>query len=197
MWNHRSASGRRFAPFADSKLRASTANTANIGLRLAPQRQVFPDPILVVDDEEYVRISLAALLEKEGCEAIVADEGAAFVGFRQWRFRRSRHRCRIGHDFWNVTAASDTHCKIPVSVLTCGSNCGFLMKSAGAQVDWVVAKPSKLLRSWSWRRSFARGNWRNANGSPVQHVRNCTDGELCCRVISGHCLECVTRHLLG
>jgi len=118
------------------------------------ERILFPAPppplksaatrILVVDDEEYIRDLLRDILEKEGCEAVVAEGGhqalslfdsgnfdAVFTdigmpGMNGWEFSRAlRQRDR----------------KIPVAVITGWGEAVSSHERQAAQVNWVIAKP--------------------------------------------------------
>src|SRR5437588_1918191 len=100
--------------------------------------------ILVVDDEEYVRDLLRDILEKEGCEAVVAEGGhQALSLFEKGNFDAVFTDIGMPDmNGWELSRAlRQRNHNIPVAVITgWGESVGTHDRQA-AQVDWVVAKP--------------------------------------------------------
>ena len=100
--------------------------------------------ILVVDDEEYVRDLLRDILEKEGCEAVVAEGGhQALSLFEKGNFDAVFTDIGMPDmNGWELSrAVRQRNHNIPVAVITgWGESVGTQDRQA-AQVDWVVAKP--------------------------------------------------------
>jgi len=100
--------------------------------------------ILVVDDEEYVRDLLRDILEKEGCEAVVAEGGhQALSLFEKGNFDAVFTDIGMPDmNGWELSRAlRQRNHNIPVAVITgWGESVGTQDRQA-AQVDWVVAKP--------------------------------------------------------
>ena len=103
-----------------------------------------PTRILVVDDEEYVRDLLRDILEKEGCEAVVAECGyQALSLFENGNFDAVFTDIGMpGMNGWELSRAvrqRDTN--IPVAVITGWGEAVGSQERQAAQVDWVLAKP--------------------------------------------------------
>jgi CheY-like chemotaxis protein len=103
-----------------------------------------PTRILVVDDEEYVRDLLRDILEKEGCEAVVAD-GAyqALSLFENGNFDAVFTDIGMpGMNGWELSrAVRERNLNIPVAVITGWGEAVGSQERQAAQVDWVLAKP--------------------------------------------------------
>jgi len=100
--------------------------------------------ILVVDDEEYVRDLLRDILEKEGCEAVVAEGGRQALSL----FERENFDAVFtdigmpdmnGWEFSRALRQRDR--KVPVAVITGWGEAVSSHERQAAQVDWVIAKP--------------------------------------------------------
>jgi CheY-like chemotaxis protein len=105
--------------------------------------------ILVVDDEDYVRELLADILEREGCEVVLAGEGrealslfdgqgfdAVFTdvglpGMSGWELARAV-RERDGH--------------LALAVITGWGDTVTAEEQSAAQADWVIPKPFTVER---------------------------------------------------
>jgi signal transduction histidine kinase/ActR/RegA family two-component response regulator len=118
------------------------------------ERNLFPAPppplksaatrILVVDDEEYVRDLLRDILEKEGCETVVAEGGhQALSLFDSGNFDAVFTDIGMpdmnGWEFSRALRQRDR--KIPVAVITGWGEAVSSHEQQAAQVDWVLAKP--------------------------------------------------------
>ena len=100
--------------------------------------------ILVVDDEEYVRDLLRDILEKEGCEAIVAEGGRQALSlFDNGNFDAVFTDVGMPDmNGWELSRAlRQRDRKIPVAVITGWGEAVSSHERQAAQVDWVVAKP--------------------------------------------------------
>jgi signal transduction histidine kinase/ActR/RegA family two-component response regulator len=100
--------------------------------------------ILVVDDEEYVRDLLRDILEKEGCEAIVAEGGRQALSlFDNGDFDAVFTDVGMPDmNGWELSRAlRQRNSKIPVAVITGWGEAVGSHERQAAQVDWVVAKP--------------------------------------------------------
>src|SRR2546423_9566839 len=100
--------------------------------------------ILVVDDEEYVRDLLRDILEKEGCEAIVAEGGRQALSlFDNGDFDAVFTDVGMPDmNGWELSRAlRQRDSKIPVAVITGWGEAVGSHERQAAQVDWVVAKP--------------------------------------------------------
>jgi signal transduction histidine kinase/ActR/RegA family two-component response regulator len=117
---------------------AAFANSTVVKAKSAQPR------ILVVDDEEYVRDLLRDILEKEGCEAVVAEGGhQALSLFENGNFDAVFTDIGMpGMNGWELSRAlRQRNHNIPVAVITgWGESVGTLDRQT-AQVDWVLAKP--------------------------------------------------------
>jgi signal transduction histidine kinase/ActR/RegA family two-component response regulator len=103
-----------------------------------------PTRILVVDDEEYVRDLLRDILEKEGCEAVVADGGyQALSLFENGNFDAVFTDIGMpGMNGWELSrAVRQRNTDIPVAVITGWGEAVGSQERQAAQVDWVLAKP--------------------------------------------------------
>ncbi|HXI24057.1 MAG TPA: response regulator, partial [Pyrinomonadaceae bacterium] len=100
--------------------------------------------ILVVDDEEYVRDLLRDILEKEGCEAILAEGGRQALSlFDNGDFDAVFTDVGMPDmNGWELSRAlRQRDSKIPVAVITGWGEAVGSQERQAAQVDWVVAKP--------------------------------------------------------
>ncbi len=100
--------------------------------------------ILVVDDEEHVRDLLRDILEKEGCEAIVAEGGRQALSlFDNGDFDAVFTDVGMPDmNGWELSRAlRQRDRKIPVAVITGWGEAVSSHERQAAQVDWVIAKP--------------------------------------------------------
>jgi CheY-like chemotaxis protein len=100
--------------------------------------------ILVVDDEEYVRDLLRDILEKEGCEAVVAEGGRQALSlFEKGNFDAVFTDVGMpGMNGWELSRAlRERNSKIPVAIITGWGEAVGSHERQAAQVDWVVTKP--------------------------------------------------------
>ena len=100
--------------------------------------------ILVVDDEEHVRDLLRDILEKEGCEAVVAAGGRQALSlFETGNFDAVFTDVGMpGMSGWELSRAlRERNSKIPVAIITGWGEAVGSHERQAAQVDWVVAKP--------------------------------------------------------
>jgi signal transduction histidine kinase/ActR/RegA family two-component response regulator len=100
--------------------------------------------ILVVDDEEYVRDLLRDILEKEGCEAIVAEGGRQALSlFEKGNFDAVFTDVGMPDmNGWELSrAVRQRNSKIPVAIITGWGEAVGSHERQAAQVDWVIAKP--------------------------------------------------------
>src|SRR3989440_4574175 len=100
--------------------------------------------ILVVDDEEYVRDLLRDILEKEGCEAIVAEGGRQALSlFDNENFDAVFTDVGMPDmNGWELSRAlRQRDSKIPVAIITGWGEAVGSQERQAAQVDWVVTKP--------------------------------------------------------
>jgi signal transduction histidine kinase/ActR/RegA family two-component response regulator len=113
------------------------------GLSIAPPR-LCQTKILVVDDEEYVRDLLRDILEREGCEVILAEGGREALTLFE------KENCdAIFTDVgmpemsgWELArAVRERNNNIPLAVITGWGEAVGSNERKAAQVDWVVAKP--------------------------------------------------------
>ena len=103
-----------------------------------------PTRILVVDDEEYVRDLLRDILEKEGCEAVVAEGGhQALSLFENGSFDAVFTDIGMpGMNGWELSrAVRQRNTNIPITVITGWGEAVGSQERQAAQVDWVLAKP--------------------------------------------------------
>jgi signal transduction histidine kinase/ActR/RegA family two-component response regulator len=103
-----------------------------------------PTRILVVDDEEYVRDLLRDILEKEGCEAVVAEGGRQALSlFENGDFDAVFTDIGMpGMNGWELSRAlRQRNTNIPVAVITGWGEAVGSQERHAAQVDWVLAKP--------------------------------------------------------
>jgi signal transduction histidine kinase/ActR/RegA family two-component response regulator len=129
-------------PVARGAIKAPpTAELPN--LAIAPAR-LSQTKILVVDDEEYVRDLLRDILEKEGCEVVLAEGGHEALSLFE------KERCdAIFTDVgmpemsgWELArAVRERNNTIPLAVITGWGEAVGSNERKAAQVDWVVTKP--------------------------------------------------------
>ncbi|HKQ50842.1 MAG TPA: ATP-binding protein [Pyrinomonadaceae bacterium] len=99
---------------------------------------------LVVDDEEYVRALLRDILEKEGCEVVLAEGGReALALFNAETFDAIFTDVGMpemsGWEFARAVRERDP--LVPLAVVTGWGEAVGSHERKAAQVDWVVAKP--------------------------------------------------------
>src|SRR3989440_6052143 len=100
--------------------------------------------ILVVDDEEYVRDLLRDILEKEGCEAIMAEGGRQALSlFDNGNFDAVFTDVGMPDmNGWELShALRERDSKIPVAVITGWGEAVGSQERQAAQVDWGGTKP--------------------------------------------------------
>ncbi|HEX8708238.1 MAG TPA: ATP-binding protein [Pyrinomonadaceae bacterium] len=100
--------------------------------------------ILVVDDEEYVRDLLRDILEKEGCQVVVAEGGREALSlFEQSQFDAIFTDVGMPEmSGWELASAIRAlNSSIPLAVITGWGEAVGSNEQKAAQVDWVVAKP--------------------------------------------------------
>lgn len=100
--------------------------------------------ILIVDDEESVRDLLRDILEKEGCQAIVAEGGRQALSlFENGNFDAVFTDVGMPDmNGWELSrAVRERDHQIPVAVITGWGEAVGSQDRQAAQVDWVVAKP--------------------------------------------------------
>src|SRR5256714_2223940 len=123
----------------------ATTNAANsLFAAGTPRVKSSQTRILVVDDEEYVRDLLRDILEKEGCEAIVAEGGRQALSlFDNGNFDAVFTDVGMPDmNGWELSRAlRERDRKIPVAVITGWGEAVSSHERQAAQVDWVVAKP--------------------------------------------------------
>ena len=123
----------------------ATTNAANSLFSAGPGRvKSSQTRILVVDDEEYVRDLLRDILEKEGCEAIVAEGGRQALSlFDNGNFDAVFTDVGMPDmNGWELSRAlRQRDSKIPVAIITGWGEAVGSQERQAAQVDWVVTKP--------------------------------------------------------
>ena len=131
-----------------------------LGLPIAaPHFKSGQTTILVVDDEEYVRDLLRDILEKEGCEVIVAEGGREALSLFE-----SGNVDAVFTDIgmpdingWELLrAVRQRNSKIPVAIITGWGEAVGSHERQAAQVDWVVAKPFDTLQITEMAREVLR-----------------------------------------
>ena len=123
--------------------------------------------ILVVDDEEHVRDLLRDILEREGCEAVVAGGGyQALALFAKGNFDAVFTDVGMPDmNGWELSrAVRERDSKIPVAVITGWGEAFSSHDKHAAHVDWVVAKPferqqiAEITHEIARRRRLARSS---------------------------------------
>ena len=112
-------------------------------LQQAP-RSTSPTRILIVDDEESVRDLLRDILQKEGCEAVVAEGGRQALSlFEGGKFDAVFTDIGMpGMNGWELSrAVRQRNTDIPVAVITGWGEAVGSQERQAAQVNWVLAKP--------------------------------------------------------
>ncbi len=99
---------------------------------------------LVVDDEDYVRALLRDILEKEGCEVVLAEGGREALALFNARtfdaiFTDVGMPEMSGWEF--ARAVRERDARVPLAVVTGWGEAVGSHERKAAQVDWVVAKP--------------------------------------------------------
>src|SRR5215210_6484117 len=105
--------------------------------------------VLVVDDEAYVRELLRDILENEGCQAVIADDGQkALALFDAGKFDAIFTDIGMpemsGWELADAIRARDSH--VPLAVITGWGEAVGSAEQKGAQIDWVVTKPFDMSR---------------------------------------------------
>jgi signal transduction histidine kinase/ActR/RegA family two-component response regulator len=127
-----------------SKCKMTSDSECNLLPAPPPPLKSAATRILVVDDEEYVRDLLRDILEKEGCEAVVAEGGhQALSLFESGKFDAVFTDIGMpdmnGWEFSRALRQRDR--KIPVAVITGWGEAVSSHERQAAQVNWVIAKP--------------------------------------------------------
>jgi signal transduction histidine kinase/ActR/RegA family two-component response regulator len=129
-------------PKAKSVAAAQSAPETLVPVRA--QRQGLKTTILVVDDEDYIRVLLRDTLEGEGYEVVLANDGhEAFSLFESSECDAVFTDVGLpGMSGWELARAiRERDRDLPIAVITgWGAAVGSLERKAAA-VDWVVAKP--------------------------------------------------------
>ena len=123
--------------------------------------------ILVVDDEEYVRDLLRDILEKLGCEAVVAEGGRQALSlFDNESFDAVFTDVGMPDmNGWELSRAlRQRDSKIPVAIITGWGEAVGSHERQAAQVDWVVTKPFETPQIAEMAREVLRR--RVAQGKP-------------------------------
>ena len=134
-------------------------------------RMSSPTRILVVDDEEYVRDLLRDILEKEGCEAVVADGGyQALSLFENGNFDAVFTDIGMpGMNGWELSrAVRQRNTNIPVAVITGWGEAVGSQERQAAQVDWVLAKPFEAPQIVEMAHEVSRRRMVNSQRTPKE-----------------------------
>ena len=105
--------------------------------------------ILVVDDEDYVRELLADILEREGCEVVLAGEGReALTLFDAQVFDAVFTDVGLpGMSGWELArAVRERDDRLALAVITGWGDTVTAEEQSAAQADWVVPKPFTVER---------------------------------------------------
>jgi signal transduction histidine kinase/ActR/RegA family two-component response regulator len=105
--------------------------------------------ILVVDDEDYVRELLADILEREGCEVVLAGEGReALTLFDAQGFDAVFTDVGLpGMSGWELArAVRERDGQLALAVITGWGDTVTAEEQSAAQADWVVPKPFTVER---------------------------------------------------
>jgi signal transduction histidine kinase/ActR/RegA family two-component response regulator len=105
--------------------------------------------ILVVDDEDYVRELLADILEREGCEVVLAGEGREALSlFDAQAFDAVFTDVGLpGMSGWELArAVRERDDRLALAVITGWGDTVTAEEQSAAQADWVVPKPFTVER---------------------------------------------------
>jgi signal transduction histidine kinase/ActR/RegA family two-component response regulator len=105
--------------------------------------------ILVVDDEDYVRELLADILEREGCEVVLAGEGREALGLFDGRgFDAVFTDVGLpGMSGWELArAVRERDEQVALAVITGWGDTVTAEEQSAAQADWIVPKPFTVER---------------------------------------------------
>ncbi|HEX8283199.1 MAG TPA: ATP-binding protein [Pyrinomonadaceae bacterium] len=105
--------------------------------------------ILVVDDEDYVRELLADILEREGCEVVLAGEGReALTLFDGQGFDAVFTDVGLpGMSGWELArAVRERDDRLALAVITGWGDTVTAEEQSAAQADWVIPKPFTVER---------------------------------------------------
>jgi len=105
--------------------------------------------ILVVDDEDYVRELLADILEREGCEVVLAGEGhEALSLFDAQGFDAVFTDVGLpGMSGWELArAVRERDRRLALAVITGWGDTVTAEEQSAAQADWVIPKPFTVER---------------------------------------------------
>jgi signal transduction histidine kinase/CheY-like chemotaxis protein len=144
----------------------AAATVEHTALALVPQRQTEGARILVVDDEEHVRVLLKDILESEGCRVRLASggqEALELLGVETFDavFTDLGMRGMSGWEFARAVRALDA--SMPLAVITGWGEAVSSSERLAARADWVVTKPFDaeqildIARESARRRSASRG----------------------------------------
>jgi signal transduction histidine kinase/ActR/RegA family two-component response regulator len=105
--------------------------------------------VLVVDDEDYVRELLSDILEREGCEVVLAAEGhEALTLFGRQSFDAVFTDVGLpGMSGWELARfIRERDSEIPLAVITGWGDTVSPEEQTAAQADWVIPKPFSVER---------------------------------------------------
>jgi signal transduction histidine kinase/CheY-like chemotaxis protein len=157
-------------PAAKSSTAAETSTAAepveHPALALVPPQQTEGARILVVDDEEHVRVLLKDILESEGCRVRLASggqEALELLGVETFDavFTDLGMRGMSGWEFARAVRALDA--SMPLAVITGWGEAVGSSERLAARADWVVTKPFDagqildIARESARRRSATQG----------------------------------------
>jgi signal transduction histidine kinase/ActR/RegA family two-component response regulator len=124
----------------------SHATSGTTGPQLAEAKRT---RVLVVDDEAHVRELLRDILESEGCQAILADDGQkALALFDAGKFDAVFTDIGMPEmSGWELAhAIRERDANVPLAVITGWGEAVGSNEQKEAQVDWVVTKPFDIAR---------------------------------------------------
>jgi DNA-binding response OmpR family regulator len=105
--------------------------------------------VLVVDDEAHVRDLLRDILENEGCQAVLAEDGQkALALFDAGNFDAIFTDIGMPEmSGWELAhAIRERDKRVPLAVITGWGDAVGSTEQKEAQVDWVVTKPFDMKR---------------------------------------------------
>jgi signal transduction histidine kinase/CheY-like chemotaxis protein len=134
-------------PAAKSSATSEATPTATVehpSLALVPQQRTEGVRILVVDDEEHVRVLLRDILESDGCRVSLAPggkEALELLGVESFDavFTDLGMRDMSGWEFARSVRALDA--SMPLAVITGWGEAVSSSERNAARADWVVTKP--------------------------------------------------------
>ena len=141
--------------------------------RLSLVRSSNSPKILVVDDEPAVRELLGEILNSEGYEVILAENGStALAAFERNVFRAVFTDVGMpGMSGWELARAiRERDQEIPISVITGWGDAVGSDEQKKAKVDWVLAKPFSLERIAEILLEISRRSGLEIAASPIAAV---------------------------